>query len=248
VVEWIGESIQLYTEDAYQIRPRIMVLIGPTGVGKTTTLAKLAVIYGTDLDNRRPLEARLFTADNYRIGAEYQIEAYGEIMGLPVSIVKNYRELKQALSLNSEGVDLILIDTSGHSPRASIELGEMQQLLNACGSQAEYHLVFSATTKSSDIADILRQFEPFGYRSVIITKMDETIRVGNVISALAEKGKAVSYITEYQDVAPNNIQKASVVRFLINLEGFKIDRSKINKRFSHNESEINKGDPNGRSG
>ncbi|MDR0554425.1 MAG: flagellar biosynthesis protein FlhF [Treponema sp.] len=231
-IEWIGESIRIFSEEKNPRRPRIFAIIGPTGVGKTTTIAKLAAIFGTEFTGHRPLEVRMITIDNYRIGAEHQIESYGEIMGIPVSSVKTPRELKQAIALNAEDVDLILIDTIGRSPRASIELGEMKQILDACGSSAEFHLALAATTKYSDIMEILRQFEPFGYRSVILTKLDETIRLGNVISALAERDKAVSYITEGQQV-PNDIQRAGVLRFLMCLEGFTIDRNK----YSSDESE-----------
>ncbi|MDR3337018.1 MAG: flagellar biosynthesis protein FlhF [Treponema sp.] len=237
VLEWIGESIRIHKEEEFQRRPRIVTLIGPTGVGKTTTIAKLAAIYGTEFSGRRPLSVQMITIDGYRIGAEHQIETYGGIMGIPVSSVKNYRELKETIALNSESTDLILIDTMGRSPRASVELAEMKELLDACGSAAEYHLALAASTKSGDILEILKQFEPFGYRSVIITKMDETFALGNVISALAERGKQLSYITEGQHV-PNDIQKASVLRFLINLEGFKINRLKIEERFPNDEAEL----------
>ncbi|MDR2247083.1 MAG: flagellar biosynthesis protein FlhF [Treponema sp.] len=229
VVEWIGESIRIYKEEKLHRRPRIMALVGPTGVGKTTTIAKLAAIYGTGFIGRRPLSVRLVTIDNYRIGASYQIEKYGDIMEIPVSSVKNYRDLEQVIALN-EGIDLILIDTIGKNPRAAVDLAEMKQLLDACGSSAEFHLAVAATTKSSDISEILMQYEPFRYRSVIITKIDETIRLGNVISALSDRGKAISFITEGQQV-PKDIQKADVVRFLINLEGFKINRAKVEERF-----------------
>jgi flagellar biosynthesis protein FlhF len=236
VVEWIGESIRIYKEEEIRRRPRIMVLVGPTGVGKTTTIAKLAAIYGTGFAGRRPLSVRLVTIDNYRIGASYQIEKYGGIMEIPVSSVKNHQDLKQVIALDSDNMDLILIDTIGKSPRAAVELAEMKQLLDACGSSAEFHLAVAATTKSSDILEILMQYEPFVYRSVIVTKMDETIRLGNVISALSDKGKPVSFITEGQQV-PNDIQKANIVRFLINLEGFKINQAKIEERFPGNKSD-----------
>ncbi|MDR0378128.1 MAG: flagellar biosynthesis protein FlhF [Spirochaetaceae bacterium] len=229
VVEWIGESIALYKEEKLRRHPRIMVLVGPTGVGKTTTIAKLAAIYGTGFIGRQPLSVLLVTIDNYRIGASYQIEKYGDIMEIPVSSVKNHRDLEQVIALH-EGIDLILIDTIGKNPRASVELAEMKHLLDACGSSAEFHLTVAATTKSSDISEILMQYEPFGYRSVIVTKIDETIRVGNVISALSDRGKPISFITEGQQV-PKDIQKADVVRFLTNLEGFKINRAKIEERF-----------------
>jgi flagellar biosynthesis protein FlhF len=235
VVEWIGESIRLYKEEKLRRRPRIMALVGPTGVGKTTTIAKLAAIYGTGFTGRSPLSVRLVTIDNYRIGASYQIEKYGDIMEIPVSGIKNYRELEQVIALNGS-TDLILIDTIGKSPRAAVELAEMKQLLDACGSSAEFHLAVAATTKSSDILEILMRYEPFGYRSVIVTKMDETLRLGNVISALSDRSKSVSFITEGQQV-PKDIQKADVVRFLINLEGFKINRAKIEEQFPGKEKD-----------
>jgi flagellar biosynthesis protein FlhF len=229
VLEWIGMSIQIHNPEKYQKRPRILVLVGPTGVGKTTTIAKLAAIsvYGSSGNNAE--NVRLITIDAFRIGAKAQIEAYGNIMGFPVAYVDNYQDLKKEIALSKEA-DLILVDTIGKSPRDSARLGEMKELLDACGSRAEVHLALSATTKSSDIREILQQFEPFDYQSVVLTKLDETIRVGNVISALAEKGKKISYITDGQKV-PNDIQLASVVRFLINLEEFKVNRDKIEKSF-----------------
>jgi flagellar biosynthesis protein FlhF len=205
-------------------------------VGKTTTIAKLAAVYKMGRMGTRPLSVRMITTDNYRIGAEQQIESYGNIMDIPVFRVNSDQELKKTIALNSEDADLILIDTTGRSPRASVELAKMKQLLDASGPSAEFHLALSATIRASDVTEILRQFEPFAYRSVIITKLDETGRLGNVISALAERGKAVSYITEGQQV-PNDIQKANAVRFLRDLEGFHVDRNKIELRFSNDEVE-----------
>jgi flagellar biosynthesis protein FlhF len=237
VVEWIGESIRIYREDQYQRKPRIVVLVGPTGVGKTTTIAKLAAAYMLGEIGKRPLSVRMITIDNFRIGAEQQIERYGLIMGIPVVSAQNYRELKEVIALNSEDADLILIDTIGKSPRSSVELAEMKELLNACGTGAEFHLALSATTKSSDVTEVLKQYEPFGYRSVIVTKIDETIRLGNVISALSDSGKCISYITEGQQV-PKDIQKAETMRFLVNLEGFTVDRMKFESIFPADESEL----------
>jgi flagellar biosynthesis protein FlhF len=236
VLEWIGESVSLYREEKNRSRPRIMVLVGPTGVGKTTTIAKLAAIFGIGNSGRQPLSVRLITIDAFRIGARQQIEAYGEIMGFPVSYVEDYDDLKKTIALYAEEVDLILVDTIGKSPRDAMKLGEMKQLLDACGSRAEVHLALAAMTKSSDLREILRQFEPFNYRSVIITKLDETIRVGNVVSVLADMGKSVSYITTGQKV-PTDIKKAAVVHFLTNLEGFRVNRAKIEKRFPEDEKE-----------
>jgi flagellar biosynthesis protein FlhF len=230
VVDWIGEEISIYEESGFQTRPRIFVLVGPTGVGKTTTIAKFAAMYGLGGTAVKPISVRILTIDAYRMAAKQQIEAYGNIMGIPVSSIDNYDELKKTIALCSSDVDLILIDTIGKSPRDSVKLGEMKKLLSACGSQAEVHLAVCASTKSSDIHEIIQQFEPFNYRSVVVTKLDETIRVGNIISALKEKGKSISFITDGQ-IVPSDIHRASVVKFLINLEGFKINRRAIEERF-----------------
>jgi flagellar biosynthesis protein FlhF len=236
-LEWIGESIRLHREEPFQRRPRILVLVGPTGVGKTTTIAKLAAIYGLGNTGRKPLSVRMITIDSYRIGAQNQIETYGNIMGIPVSCVENYDELRESIIRYSDGVDILLVDTIGKSPRDAIKLAEMQKLLEVCGSSAEVYLALAATTKSSDMGEILKQFEPFRYRSVILTKLDETFRVGNVISALAEQGKSLAYITEGQQV-PKDIQRARAIRLLINLEGFKIDRDKFERLFPEDESDL----------
>jgi flagellar biosynthesis protein FlhF len=230
VVPWIGERIAIYQEPEPKKAPRIIVLVGPTGVGKTTTIAKLAALYGELSDGAWKYSVRLVTLDSYRIGGKQQIEKYGEIMEIPVSTVENQESLKKVLALYRQDVDYVLVDTIGESPRNYGELGKMKAVLDACGSRAEPHLCLSASTKASDIEETLRQFESFKYKSVIITKLDETSRVGNVISALSESGKSVSFITDGQTV-PSNIAKAQVTRFLINLEGFLIDRDALARRF-----------------
>jgi len=236
LLEWIGESISIYKEDPRQRKPRIMVLVGPTGVGKTTTVSKLAAIYGIGTEGIPAVNVRMITIDAFRIGAQDQLVSIGDIMQIPVSCVDNKQSLRKEIAIYSEEIDLFLIDTIGKSPKDSLKLGEMKEILEGCGRQAEYHLVISAGTKASDIEEIMRQFEPFNYKSVVITKMDETDRIGNVISALAEKRKPVSYVTNGQTV-PVDIGKASVVRFLINLENFKIDREKIENRFPSGEAD-----------
>jgi len=244
LLEWIGDTIRIYKEPFVQTRSamrpdgQIVALVGPTGVGKTTTIAKLAAIYGLGVNNsgKMPLSVRIITIDAFRIAARAQIETYGEIMKIPVSYVDNRRELRKEIALYQEESDLILIDTTGKSPKDSSKIGDMKEMLDVCGSRLETHLVLSASTKTSDVAGILRQFEPFDYRSVIMTKLDETSHVGNIISALADKGKAVSYITDGQKV-PDYISRAEVVTFLINLDEFTVNREKIEKRFPVEEGD-----------
>jgi len=236
LLEWIGESISIFKEEEKQRKPRIMVLVGPTGVGKTTTIAKLAAIYGIGTDEISASEVRMITIDAFRICAKEQLESIGNIMQIPVSCVVDKSSLRREIALHAENTDLILVDTIGKSPKDAQKLGEMKEILDGAGRGAEFHLVISASTKTSDIEDIMRQFEPFNYKSVVLTKMDETDRIGNIISALAEKRKSISYITDGQTV-PVDIRRASVVRFLINLDGFKIDREKIEERFPSGEAD-----------
>jgi flagellar biosynthesis protein FlhF len=236
---WIGESIKIHSmpqrDDSHFDAPagRVLALIGPTGVGKTTTIAKLAVVYGCGIGSvdRPPLSVRVYTIDTFKIGGSDQLQKYCEVMEVvPFAVINNHMELRKEIDMYREETDLILIDTIGSSPNDPVKLGEMKALLNACGTKAETHLVLSAGTKTNDIEHILRQFEPFNYQSVLLTKMDETRNVGNIISALAEKGKSISFITNGQQIH-KDIKKANVVGFLINLEGFNVDRDEMEKRF-----------------
>ena len=235
---WIGEEIQLFREKP-AARPRIVILVGPTGVGKTTTIAKLAAIYGIGSSRRKPKVVRMLTIDNYRIGARNQIETYGEIMSIPVSCVETTLELRKKLALYQD-VDLILIDTIGKSPKDYTKLAEMQELLDACGEQAEIYLALSATTKTSDIREIVTQFEPFKYKAVVLTKLDETMRVGSVISVLSEKQKPLIYFTTGQNV-PQDMERASVPVLLRHLEGFKVNWEYLDKKFATAASEGDEG-------
>ena len=240
LILWIGESINIYNEETLpeyaRRKPRIMVLVGPTGVGKTTTISKLAAIFGIGTDKIPAIDVRMITIDAFRIGAKEQLEKMGNIMRIPVCYVDNKDDLRREIALRAEDTDLFFIDTIGKSPKDASKLGEMKEILDGAGRSAEYHLVICAGTRCCDIEEIMRQFEPFNYKSVILTKMDETSRIGNIISALAEKRKSISYITDGQTV-PVDIRRASVVHFLINLEGFKVNREKVEKHFPSGDAD-----------
>ena len=218
VVRWIGESVGIHSLEVNEKKPTVAILVGPTGVGKTTTIAKLAAVYGIGTSGQKPVNARMLTADNYRIGAKKQLETYGDIMGIPVSGIENYQDFKKKLAIFQDA-ELILVDTTGKSPRNYKGLAEMREILDACSSMAEVHLTLSATTKVSDMIDIMQQFEPFQYSSIILTKLDETVHIGNIISVLSQKQKSISFVTFGQGV-PQDIEKASAERLVRHLEGF----------------------------
>ena len=228
ILEWTGDKIEIYKDKPSRV-PRIFILVGPTGVGKTTTIAKLAAIKGIATSDQSPLSVRMITIDNYRIGAKKQIETYGDIMGIPVSCVETFQDLEKKIQQYNDA-DLILVDTIGKSPNDFMKLAEMRKLLDACGNGSEVHLAISSTTKTCDVKEILSQFEPFKYESVILTKLDETSLVGNIISLLSECGKSISYITVGQ-VVPQDIEAATKIKLLEKLAGFSVDREKLLRKF-----------------
>jgi flagellar biosynthesis protein FlhF len=230
-VEWIGERITIEPPLRFNGRgTKVVIIVGPTGVGKTTTIAKLAAIYGLGDSRTPPRRVRIVTIDNYRIAAKQQIETYAEIMRIPVSLVESAEDLRKNLAVYQE-TDLVLVDTIGRSPRDLGKLAEMKEILAACGNQATVYLALAATTKASDTEEILRQYAPFGYRAVILTKLDETMRIGNILSCLARQGTPVAYLCDGQGV-PQDLQEAAVVRLLMNMEGFRIDREALEGQFA----------------
>ena len=156
-MEWMRRSIAIYSEPP-AAKGRIVILVGPTGVGKTTTIAKLAALHGLGIKGEAPKSVRMITIDNYRIGAKGQIQTYGDLMSIPVSCVESTEELRNKLLLYQEA-DLILIDTMGRSPKDYQNLAQMRELLEICGKEAEIYLTVSATTKAGDLTVFLTSFQ-----------------------------------------------------------------------------------------
>jgi len=231
VLGWVAEGIRIHDPLTFRKgATRTLVVVGPSGVGKTTTIAKLAAKYGLGSKEATQKNVRIVTIDSYRIGAREQIESYSEIMQIPVSYVETAEELRKVMDLYAKTVDLILIDTIGKSPKDAVNLAKMKKVLDGAGHESETHLALSASTKAHDISEILRQFEPFRYSTVILTKLDETSYAGNVISVLGQQGKSLSYITTGQRV-PQDIERASRMRLLMNLEGFRVNREEMGRRY-----------------
>ncbi len=211
VVEWIRDSILVRTVGETSCR-RILVVVGPTGVGKTTTIAKLAAIHSVGIGGEERVPVHMITIDNYRIGARQQIETYGDIIGVPVTGVESVEELQRVLALCPDS-GMILVDTIGKSPSDRERIGEMNRLLAACGPDAEVHIAVSASMKTSDMERTLDAFAVFGYKAAILTKTDETACLGSALSALAAKKTPLSYITTGQRV-PQDIEKARADRIV----------------------------------
>src|SRR6056297_596663 len=228
VLEWIGEYIQV-TENPREQGPSALILVGPTGVGKTTTIAKLAAVHSLGSKGERSKDVRVITIDNYRIGAKQQISTYAEILQVPFKSVESFQDLQSQIALDQDA-DLVLIDTIGKSPKDYMNLAKMREILDGCGGKAEIHLAVSATTKVSDLKEIMQQFEPFHYESIVLTKLDETMRIGNLISVLNERGKLLSYVTDGQRV-PEDIQRATRIRILKTLEGFPVHVGRLKQKF-----------------
>ena len=181
---------------------RIVALLGTTGVGKTTTLAKIAAKFVLE----QGITAALITADTYRISAVEQLRTYSDILGLPLEIVYSPNELSKAIN-KYRNRDLILIDTAGRSQHNDYQMKELQDFL-ATNQRIEKHLVLSTTTKSSDANDILEKFAVCEPDKVIFTKTDETARVGLIVNLLFKKKLSISYVTNGQSV-PDDITPAS---------------------------------------
>ena len=232
VVDWIGESISIAKETVFR-PPHVFIIVGPTGVGKTTTLVKLAAQFVKNFakahDGKRP-EICFITTDSMRVGAMEQLERWGKHMGSRVYKAERAEDLKTLYDENRSSMDAIFIDTSGFSPNDATHIAQMKLLLEVPGMNPDIYLAFTAGTKARDLQNIMQNYEPFGYKSVIVTKCDESEQFGNVISVLYDKHKSISYITHGQ-VASRDITKASVVNFLIRLENFKVDRIHIEDKF-----------------
>lgn len=234
VVDWIGESVLIAPEKVFR-PPHVIIIVGPTGVGKTTTIAKLAsnTILDAKQNNQPRPELCIITIDTMRVGALEQISKFGEILGKNVMKAESSDDVLKIYEEYKDHVDYIFIDTSGYSPNDSTHIADMKNILDVEGLKADVYLSLTASTKASDLNNILRNYEPLGYESVIITKADETKQLGNVISVLYDKHKTISYITDGQRV-PRNIRRANVIDILKGLNGFDIDRVHIEDKFGEN--------------
>ena len=181
---------------------KIITFVGPTGVGKTTTMAKLAAQFSLYLNKK----VALITIDTYRIGAVEQLRTYGEIMGIPIDVVMTPKELKHIVDKHRDK-DLVLIDTAGRPSKSSAQIRELKGFLEQI-EVGETCLVLSSTTRGRDLLKIVEDFRIVGYDSLIFTKVDETEILGPIVDIVSRTDVPVRYITNGQNV-PDDIEEAT---------------------------------------
>jgi flagellar biosynthesis protein FlhF len=182
-------------------RPHVVALVGPTGVGKTTTIAKLAATFRL----REKLRVGLITVDTYRIAAVEQLRTYADIMDLPMEVVSTSREMRQAVSRLSN-VDIVFMDTAGRSPRDELKIQELRTMLGEANPN-EVYLVLSSAASAATLARTAEQFAAVGTTALVLTKLDEATGMGNLLPLLRKSKLPLAYLTDGQNV-PDDIRVA----------------------------------------
>jgi len=209
-----GEPCSISTEGK---KPKVVFFIGPTGVGKTTTIAKIASKYKVEEDKK----VAFVTADTYRIAATEQLHIYANILDAPMSIVYSAEELNQAIEKFVD-YDLIFVDTAGFSHRNETQRMDTKKLIDGLEDQYNYEvfLVLSATTKYKDLLEIVDSYQEISKYKLIFTKLDETTSYGNLLNIRLYSGAELSYMTTGQNV-PDDIEEFNSQRIVKQLLGGK---------------------------
>lgn len=182
--------------------PKVISLIGPTGIGKTTTIAKLAANFTLDEGKK----VALVTADTYRIAAVQQLKIYSDIINIPLHIAYNKEELSRVIRENLADYDLILIDTAGNSWNDKLQIGRLKEML-CLNYIDEIHLIISMNMKSHIIDEVIHSFSVLKPDKIIISKLDESDKYGDLLNIKERYNYPYSYITTGQNV-PDDIQVA----------------------------------------
>ncbi|WP_029420488.1 flagellar biosynthesis protein FlhF [Alicyclobacillus macrosporangiidus] len=188
-------------------KSRVVALVGPTGVGKTTTIAKLAALNVIGGQRR----VGLITADTYRIAAVEQLRTYANILNVPLEVVCHPQDMPGALERLSDR-DLILIDTAGRNFRMDVYVQEMKALLSAAPVD-EVHLVLSLTTKPEDMDAVAEAFSTLPVHKLLFTKLDETLSHGAILNLMCKYRLPLSYVTTGQNV-PDDLEVADIEKLL----------------------------------
>lgn len=179
---------------------KFVFFIGPTGVGKTTTIAKIA----SGFKMNKNTKMALVTSDTYRIAAVEQLRIYANILGVPLKVIYSAEEMSQTKE-EFEDYDIVLIDTAGRSHKNTEQKDDLEALLGTVDdAMKEIYLVLSATTKYKDLVRITETYSTIANYRIIFTKLDETICMGNILNVKMMTGSPLSYVAWGQNV-PNDI-------------------------------------------
>jgi flagellar biosynthesis protein FlhF len=202
-------------------RPRTIALIGPTGVGKTTTIAKLAATF--KLKHKK--NVALITLDTYRIAAVDQLRTYAGIIGVPLHVVSEPDEIQKALVM-CKGCDVVLIDTAGRSQRDDARLTQLTAFLDAAEPH-EVHLVLSSTCSQAVLMEAVQRFSQVRTDRIIFTKLDEAVTFGVLLNVLDKADMRLSYVTTGQEV-PHQIEPGCPNRLADLVLGQKVGEKRDN--------------------
>ena len=205
ILEDIGVAVD--TTPVHSQKPSVKVFVGTSGVGKTTSVAKLAARYA----NRRQRRVALISIDNYGIAAFEKLNVYAKIIGVPLKAARNRSELGQALKEFKDS-DIVLIDTPGINQNDRDQLAELKNYFETLFN-IEVHLVLSAPTKERDLIDVTRKFKDMPVHRLLFTKLDESIAVGNILNVLVRTSIPLSYLADGRQV-PLNIKPGSLQTLL----------------------------------
>ncbi|MBE5851655.1 MAG: flagellar biosynthesis protein FlhF [Lachnospiraceae bacterium] len=200
-----------------QQNPKVVFFIGPTGVGKTTTIAKIASKFSVEEKKK----VALLTADTYRIAAAEQLRTYANILEVPFRVIYSVDEMETALR-DFMNFDYILVDTAGHSHQNVTQKENMNSFIHSLDGKVEkeVHLVLSATTKYRDLLSIADTYTDMTSYKIIFTKLDETTTLGNLLNLKLYTGASMSYVTCGQNV-PDDIEVFNPQKTVKNLLGGK---------------------------
>jgi flagellar biosynthesis protein FlhF len=186
---------------------KTVAFVGPTGVGKTTTIAKLAAIHSIKMRNT----VGLITLDNCRVAAIEHLKAYARVIGIPMEVASSIKELKTSVN-KFRNRHLILIDTPGINQKNEYQMNELRDMLEGI-SPTQTHLILSATTNDSNLMDIWEKFRVIPIASLIFTKLDETTTFGNIVNQWCRSKIPISYFTNGQEV-PEDIEIATLEKLV----------------------------------
>ncbi len=200
-------------------KPKVVFFIGPTGVGKTTTIAKIASKFKVEEGKK----VGLITADTFRMAAANQLQTYANILGVPLNVIYSADELLDTVKKQvreNQDLDVILVDTIGFSHKNEEQRSDTKKLINALGDTYEndVYLVLSATTKYKDLVDIVDSYRAFTDFNLIFTKLDETKCLGNIYNMKLYTAASLSYITTGQNV-PDDIEIVNAQKLVKQLLG-----------------------------